>query len=113
MLQPAPHTGDMLRDYVQRHRIFQSGWARQQGVDPTTIARFLKQPSLQVDTLFAICQVLKHNFLREIADLLPPDMPPVAPLSQAAEVAALQAQIAELQTQVATLKEALALVGGR
>jgi hypothetical protein len=112
-METAPHIGNMLKAYVQQHRIFQSGWARQQGIKPTTVARYLKQPNMQVDTLFAICHTLNHNFLREIADMLPPAMPPQQPANQQAEVIALQQQVKELQTQVATLKEALTLVGGR
>ena len=68
---------------------------------------------MRIDTLFAICQTLNQNFFRDIADMLPPEMPPVPAANQQAEVATLQQQVKELQTQVATLKEALALVVGR
>jgi hypothetical protein len=54
----AQHTGKMLNQFVRKNRLFQSGWARQQGVYPTTIARYLKNPTMRVDTLFTICQVL-------------------------------------------------------
>jgi Cro/C1-type HTH DNA-binding domain len=112
-METAPHIGNMLRAHVKKHRIFQSGWARQQGISQQAIARYLKQPTMQVDTLYAICQTLGYNFLQEIAGTLPPAMPPQQPASQQAEAAALQQQVKELQIQVATLKEALALVGGR
>jgi hypothetical protein len=112
-MKAAPHTGNMLKAHVKKHRIFQSGWARQQGVTQQTIARYLKQPTMRIDTLYTICQTLHYNFLQEIATTLPSTMPPVPPASQQAEVAALQQQVTALQTQVATLKEALALVGGR
>jgi uncharacterized protein YceH (UPF0502 family) len=110
-MQEAPHIGNMLRQYVRQHRIFQSGWARERGIQPTTVARYLKQPSMRVDTLFTICQTLEHNFLREIADALPAELEPRPVADQSTEVAALQQRIAQLETQVATLKEALALVG--
>lgn len=112
-METAPHTGNMLREYVKKHRIFQSGWARQQGVSGQTKARYLKQPTMRIDTLYAVCQTLHYNFLQEIAATLPATMPRQQPPGQQAEVAALQQQVKELQTQVATLKEALALVGGR
>jgi DNA-binding Xre family transcriptional regulator len=112
-METAPHTGNMLREYVKKHRIFQSGWARQQGVSEQTIARYLKQPTMRIDTLYTICQTLNHNFLHEIATTLPATMPPQQPPSQQAEVAALQQQVTALQTQVATLERALTLVGGR
>jgi cell shape-determining protein MreC len=109
----SPHIGNMLRDYVTKKRIYQSGWARQQGLNPTSVARYLKRPTMQVDTLFAISQTLQHNFLREISDLLPPQLEPQAAIDRGAEVEALQQRVQQLETQVATLKEALALVGRR
>jgi hypothetical protein len=112
-MDTAPHTGNLLKAYVKKHRIFQSGWARQQGITQQAIARYLKQPTMQVNTLFTICQALNYNFLRDIANTLPPAMPPQQPASQQADVAALQQQVKELQTQVATLEKALLLVGGR
>jgi hypothetical protein len=112
-MDTAPHTGNMLKAFVQQHRIFQSGWARQQGIGPTSVARYLKQPTMRIDTLFTICQTLNYNFLRDIADALPPTMPPHQVSSQQLETEALKQQVTALQTQVATLKEALTLVGGR
>ncbi len=105
-MQEAPHIGNMLRQYVQKRRISQSGWARETGLNPSTVATYLENPAMRVDTLFAICQTLQHNFLREIADMLPPDMEPKAATNRDAEVEALKAQIA-------TLEKALMLVGGR
>jgi hypothetical protein len=42
--------------------------------------------------LNAISQQLKHNFLRDIANTLPPELPPQAPKDQSAELAALQTE---------------------
>ncbi len=109
----APHTGNMLRAYTRSRRIAHSAWQQVSGKSYSTIIKYQKQADMRVSTLFAICQTLNHNFLREIADLLPPGMPPAAPPQQTAEVAALQQQVNALQLQVATLKEALALIGGR
>lgn len=89
--------GKRLREYVKANRIFQSGWARTQGVKANTIAKYLKRESLQVETLFTICQVLKYNFIREIADKLPPDFPPHTPNP-------LQARITELEKENEKLK---------
>src|SRR5688572_8888625 len=72
----APHIGKMLRDYVKKHRIYQSGWAKKSGLNPKTIAQYLKQPTMQIDTLMTICQTLNYNFMKDIAALLPADMPP-------------------------------------
>jgi hypothetical protein len=109
----APHIGQMLRAYTRSHKISHSAWQQVSGKSYNSIINYQKQPTMRIDTLFTICQTLKHNFLREIADMLPPDMPPQAPSNQQAQVAALLQQVKDLQTQVATLKEALKLVGGR
>jgi hypothetical protein len=86
-----PRIGQLLKNHVQAHRLFQSGWARQQGVSRQAIARYLKQPTMRVDTLFVICQTLKYNFLRDIANLLPPQLQPQAPANEQTTITALQA----------------------
>jgi transcriptional regulator with XRE-family HTH domain len=85
----APHIGQMLRGYVKQKRISQSGWARKQGVGPKTIARYLKQPAMRIDTLFNISQMLNYNFLQDIAAELPAELPPGRTADQSATVAAL------------------------
>jgi transcriptional regulator with XRE-family HTH domain len=103
--------GKMLKDYVKKNRIRQSGWARKAKLNPKTIAKYLKQPTMQIDTLFAICQTLNYNFLKEIAALLPPDMPPATENPLQARLTELEKQKSDLELQVKTLKEALELVG--
>jgi hypothetical protein len=109
----APHIGQILRGYVKKKRISQSGWARKQGVSPKTVAGYLKHPGMRVDTLFKISQMLNYNFLQDIAAELPADMPPGRTADQSATVAALEQQVKDLQLQVATLEKALGLVGGK
>ena len=111
--QEAPHTGNMLRKHIKERRYSQSGWARQQGVKPLTVARYLKQPTMRIDTLFTICQVLNYNFFKEISDALPEGLPPKTITEGDQLVPQLQQQIHDLQLQNAALKEALGLVGGR
>ena len=103
----------MLKTHVQKNRLFQSAWARQAGISPKAVANYLKRPTMQIDTMFTICQTLNHNFLREIAGMLPPEMPPQHIPDQSAEIAALQQKVNDLQLQVSTLERALGMVGGR
>jgi len=105
--------GKMLRAYVKAKRIYQSAWARKVGLNAKTINNYLRQPNMRIDTLFDISQALNYNFLREIAALLPPEMPPHNISPQQTRIAELELQNNELQLQVKTLKEALSLVGGR
>lgn len=112
-VKDAPHIGNMIRKHVKEKRLFQSGWARQQGVTPKTIASYLKNPAMRTDTLFTICQVLNQNFFRQIADSLPANLPPELQHESRQLAEALQQEVAQLKLQVATLEKALGLVGGR
>ena len=107
----APHIGKLLTAFIKKNRLYQSAWARDAGISATTIAYYLKQPTMRVDTLYAISQQLKHNFLREIADTLPPELPPQAPIDQSAELAALKAENEKLKIEVAALERAIGLMG--
>lgn len=112
-IMKAPHIGNMLRQFITKHRFYQSSWAREAGVTPKTVAKYLKNPSMRIDTLFTISQTLKHNFIREIADMLPPDLAPQKPIDHTETVTALQAEVAQLKVQIATLEKALSLIGGK
>jgi transcriptional regulator with XRE-family HTH domain len=109
----APHIGNMLRLFITKHRLSQSAWARNAGVTPKTVASYLKHPTMRIDTLFTVSQTLAHNFIREVADMLPPDLVPQKPVDQTETVKALQAEIEQLKVQVKTLEKALSLIGGK
>ena len=110
MITP-PNIGQILKEYVDRNRLFQSGWARQAGITAKTVATYLKNPDMRISTLFTISQTLNHNFLREVADMLPPSMPPAHVPDPTAEIAELKQQVSNLKLQVETYREALALAG--
>jgi len=110
MLQ-AQHIGNLLTAFIKKNRLYQSAWARDAGISATTIAYYLKQPTMRVDTLYAISQQLKHNFLRDIANTLPPELPPQAPVDQSEELAALKAENAALKIEIAGLEKAIGLMG--
>jgi hypothetical protein len=109
----APHIGNRLRQYVKQNRLFQSGWARQQGVSAKTIATYLKNPAMRVDTLFTICQVLEYNFFKEIANALPAQLPPETKTENDQLVRELKQQLHDQQIKIEALEKALMLVGGR
>ena len=110
-MNTAPHIGDMLRAHVKRNRLFQSGWARQQGVHPKTIAGYLKNPAMRTDTLFAICQTLQYNFFKDLAVALPEILPPHPVNEQEARIKELEEKVKHLEWQNVTLEKALKLVG--
>lgn len=109
----APDIGKLLKTHVKKHRLYQSAWARKKGINRKTIAKYLKQPSMRVTTLFGICQTLNYNFLKDIAALLPPDMPPHADNPLQTRITELEKEKHDLELQVKTLKEAIELMGGK
>lgn len=106
-----PSVGDMLRKYVKKHRLSQSGWGRQASLNRKTIASYLKNPDMHIGTLWNISQELGYNFVQEIANQLPPELPPHPENPLAARVAELEEENKLLRKEVETLKEAIGLMG--
>ena len=104
-----PHVGQMLRKHVDKNRISQAAWARQQGMKPATIVGFFKKPALPIGTLYDICQILKYNFIREIADSLPVEFPPFKDNELTGRVAELEKENEKLKSDIALLKEVIAM----
>ena len=65
------HIGSILSSYINKKRIAQAAIARALGVRSSTLAYYLKQPSIQSKTLLDISYILKHNFFMDIAQMLP------------------------------------------
>jgi len=105
-----PHTGEILRKYVKEKRIYQAAWARAQKVRASTVNSYFKKPTMQLETLFAICQVLNYNFIRDVADALPPELPSKTSTAQQLRIGELEKEIERLQIENALLKE---LAGGK
>ncbi len=105
--------GAMLKAHVKKYRLRQSGWARQEHLHRSTIGQYLKTKDMQIGTMLSICRALKYNFFRQIADMLPPDMPPIIQNPLQTRVEELERQNHDLQLQVNTLKEMVELFGKR
>ena len=65
------HIGSILSSYINKKRIAQAAIARALGVKSSTLAYYLKQPSIQSKTLLEISKILKYNFFMDIAQMLP------------------------------------------
>lgn len=105
-LQKTPHIGKMLKKYIMENKVFQAAWARQQNVNSKTIAKYFKKESMQVSTLFTISQVLKYNFIGDIAKQLPAELPPHTPNPLETEVTSLKKEIEKLKGEIEIWKEA-------
>lgn len=105
------HIGKLLKAYTTQNKVRIAGWARKSGKSPKTIGKYFRQPTMRVETLLDICLTLNHNFFKDIAATLPPDMPPLTPNPLQQRVTELETQNHDLQLQVKTLERALELIG--
>jgi len=103
-LKKAPHIGEMLKKHVKAKRIYQAPWARIQGVHATTVNSYFKKPTMQVDTVFTICQVLKYNFFRDIAEELPAEFPSKTPPALAVRISELEKENERLKIEIEVLE---------
>jgi hypothetical protein len=103
--EKAPNIGETLKKYCKEKRIYKAAWSRHQGVRKETITSYFKKPTMQIATLFTICQVLNYNFFRAIANALPPDMPPIEknPLQQ--ELDNAHKEIEKLKLKIEVMEE--------
>jgi hypothetical protein len=106
-LTEAPHIGEMLKKHCKEKRIYKAAWARHQKVNHATIFGYFKKKTMQVSTLFTISQVMKYNFIRQIADALPPEFPPHAANPLQAEVDALKKENEKLKDEIAVLRSVI------
>jgi hypothetical protein len=99
-----PHIGELLKKHCKEKRIYKAAWARHQQIENKTVHGYFKKKTIQVSTLFTISQVLKYNFIRLVADALPPEYPPHAENPLQAELDALKKENAELKKEIEVLR---------
>lgn len=104
-----PDTGQMLRDYINAHRIHQSAMARAMNRRVSCIMDYKKRKSMQTALLWEISIVLKHNFFLDIAAQLPVEFSTDAPYdaSKDEQIARLTAENEKLRTERDLMKEIL------
>lgn len=95
-----PHLGEMVKNVMQEKRISQAEVARKLGVGSSTVAHYLRQPSLHFGTLWKLCIALQHDFLADFQKHYPNTMPPK-------DTTAEQQKIKELEKEIAIYKAAL------
>ena len=65
------NTGKMLNEYMEKNFITRANLGRKIGRLAISISQYTQRDSIQTNTLLMISHALKHNFFRDIADLLP------------------------------------------
>jgi hypothetical protein len=103
------HTGNLLKTYYAKNRIRKSPLARHLGRNVNTIARYLKNSTIQTAILWEISMVLKHNFFMDIASMLPPEFTTDAPINAEKDerILALEKQVELLTAERDVLLRAM------
>ena len=95
----APNTGEILKDFFKKRRISKAALARTLNRASPTVAKYVKNNSIQTSVLWEICHALKHNFLLDIAVQLPTDYTTNSPIDSTKDE-----RIAQLTQENALLK---------
>ncbi len=61
----------MIRREMKRNFLNSTGLAKKLNVHPTTVLGILKRPTIKVERLIDLSEVLNYNFFKEISDQLP------------------------------------------
>jgi len=69
--QPFPHIGNMLTDYVTKKRKYRAAMSRTLGIRLNSLLKIMKKPTIQVELLWRLSNLLKHNFVADVAMQLP------------------------------------------
>jgi hypothetical protein len=102
-----PDVGKMLREYVRVHRIRQSGLSRVMSIRQNTLWKYWKRPSLQLSVLWQMSLALKYNFIADLADKLPADLPRANTpgVNERATIAELEKKLEDVTRERDLLKE--------
>ena len=65
-----PHVGEILKNYIDTHRVYKSSLARKLGIADNTILRYQKSNTLKASVLWDLSCALKHNFIMQLGEQL-------------------------------------------
>lgn len=69
----SPNVGAIVKHFIKSKLISQAALARELGVHPSAVIKYMNQPSIATKTLWKLCHNLQRNFFMDIALLLPPE----------------------------------------
>lgn len=67
----SPSTGKMLKEYIDKNRIYKSVLGRKLNLHIKSILEYQKNDTIQTAILWDISNALKHNFFMDLAVQLP------------------------------------------
>ena len=96
--------GIVKRELKNRH-VSPAELARQLDTNPSSVHGMLNRPTIQVQKLIKLSEILEYNFFREIAQKLPFEDPEVKKNDE--EEKMLKERIKELEIEATTLRRTL------
>ena len=101
--------GELLGAFYKKTRIYKAALARKMNIRYQKIFYYLKSNTMDIDTLVEFSNALEHNFLLDLAHLLPKSYTNNVAASNEKddEIAQLKAQILILETEKNTLEKIL------
>ena len=109
ILETVPSIGNLIARYFKEHRTFKSSLSRILGVRPQTVLAYRSKTSMQTDTIWKLSLILKHNFLKDLADQLPKEFSTFTPPDTTLQdrIAALEKENERLKVEVSVLERVL------
>jgi hypothetical protein len=90
---PTPHIGNLINDFIQNERKSPSALSRKLNMTVANLLNIRKKETVQLKLLWDISQVYQHNFIADVAVLLPGHF-----------TGALQDVLAEKDKEIAAVK---------
>ena len=97
----------MIRREMKRKRVSASELARGLNINHSSVAGMLNRPTLQVQRLAEISELLNYNFFREIANKLPCTEPDYTLDTDRTEVNGLKSRVRDLELEVSILRQTI------
>jgi hypothetical protein len=92
-----PPFADILNDFIARHRKSSAALSRKLNITENGLLAIRKKKTVQMELLWKLSEVYRHNFIADIAAKLPPGY-----------TGALQDALAEKDREIAALQNELA-----
>jgi len=106
---PHPHIGNLVRKVMVAKNINSAELSRRLGLSKTGVGMYLNRSSLQFGILWDLGIELKHDFLSEIANHYPSDIPLNENANIIKESEEKKAKIVDLEKEIEIYKNALGI----
>lgn len=94
MEHPHPHLGNMIAEVMREKRLTKSYIARKMNISPSTMAKYLQNPSIQFGILWRLCLAIEYDFLSVLKSYYPASIRKEEPTEAYEKIKDLEKEIA-------------------